>query len=167
MGNDTSRLPGKGRLTHQNSQNALQPQQPVTAPSSSSNPKPTPAERLANVEELVYSEFEIPDSGGLLGYGASARVYKGLWKKTPVAIKRFFELISAEDFINEVLMTSQLRHQNIAPFIGYTMEPMCIVTQYYSKGSLFDVLHVKLPQIPLSKHVTIKIAKDIARGVSC
>jgi len=99
MGNDPSRAGPRrmhGHLTH-GSQQLLQAPQGVVAP-----PK-TPAERLANVEQLVFEEIEMPDVGSVLGYGASAKVVKGIWKKTPVAVKRFFDLVNPDEFVNEVL----------------------------------------------------------------
>eukprot|EP01102_Stenamoeba_stenopodia_P019461 TRINITY_DN735_c0_g1_i1.p1 TRINITY_DN735_c0_g1~~TRINITY_DN735_c0_g1_i1.p1 ORF type:complete len:632 (-),score=100.28 TRINITY_DN735_c0_g1_i1:79-1974(-) len=159
MGNDPSR-PGPRRAHG----HPIHGSQQLLQPPLQTVPK-TPAERLANVEQLVFEEIEMPEMGSVLGYGASAKVVKGIWKKTPVAVKRFFDLVNPDEFVNEVLTQSSLRHQNIAPFIGFTLQPMCIVTQYYSKGSLYDILHVKQPPTYLPKLVITKILKDIARGM--
>eukprot|EP01104_Vermistella_antarctica_P010085 TRINITY_DN2662_c0_g2_i3.p1 TRINITY_DN2662_c0_g2~~TRINITY_DN2662_c0_g2_i3.p1 ORF type:complete len:346 (-),score=89.37 TRINITY_DN2662_c0_g2_i3:63-1100(-) len=112
-------------------------------PSSTQLDPATLAHKLgaAGVQSIKYDDIVFGNSA-LLGQGATARVRKGTWKQTPVAVKEFAGIISEVDFYNEVLVTSSLRHPNVVPFVGFCVEPMlCIVTQYYRKGALYDILH--------------------------
>jgi hypothetical protein len=96
MGNDISRP-------------ILKDQKFARAHSKSSMVRPISLEeRLQSVEKIVYEEIDIPEATGLLGYGASARVFKGMWKKTPVAVKRFFEPVREDEFANEALCQKYL-----------------------------------------------------------
>ena len=53
-----------------------------------------------------------------------------------------------QDFIKEIEMLNQLRHPNIVLYMGVSFNPdqiqsFYMVTEFVSKGSLFDLLHKK------------------------
>ena len=80
--------------------------------------------------------------------GGFSIVQKGVYRGTPVAIKKIFnpnitpELLA--DLSNEVDMLNRLRHPNIVLLMGICSKPpeLCIVTEHVSKGSLFNALHM-------------------------
>jgi Leucine-rich repeat (LRR) protein len=108
----------------------------------------------------------------VIGAGSFARVYRGYWNRTLVAIKELtgvHSLIatmeadrngstSEEDYQNdagiqrvvnefksEVLVMSKLHHPNVLLLVGACSDfpNLCIVTEYLSNGSLYDALHRK------------------------
>lgn len=69
-----------------------------------------------------------------------------IWKDAEVAVKRL-KVKTNRDLIDDLLKESKLlfdlQHPNIVRFIGVCIEEdnLCLVTEYMSKGSLFDIIH--------------------------
>eukprot|EP00736_Rhodelphis_marinus_P013915 Rmarinus@m.7316 len=105
-----------------------------------------------------------------LGSGAFGDVYSGMWRGGPVAIKRVTstsEKLSAaekENFMKELEVLSELRHPNVVLFMGACLEKQntCLVTEYMTKGSLYEVLHSKTQ---LTWERRLQIALDAAKGM--
>ncbi|KAJ6305410.1 hypothetical protein OIU78_020866 [Salix suchowensis] len=109
-------------------------------------------------------------------HGAHSRLYHGLYKDKPVAVK----IIRVPDddengnlatrlenqFNREVLLLSQLHHPNVIKFVAACRKPpvYCVITEYLSEGSLRAYLH-KLEHKALSFEKLMTIALDIARGM--
>jgi serine/threonine protein kinase len=53
-------------------------------------------------------------------------------------------------------------HPNVVLFLGVVQDPVCIVTEYMSKGSLD---HILKSDIPIGQSLMIKIMKDAASGL--
>ncbi|KAL6078190.1 Ankyrin repeat-containing protein [Balamuthia mandrillaris] len=84
-----------------------------------------------------------------LGAGASAKVYKGLYQGKEVAIKILKHKFEGDgsdarairDFEHECEIMSKVSSPYILRFYGSCLEPqVCIVVDYCSRGSLYDVL---------------------------
>jgi serine/threonine protein kinase len=104
-----------------------------------------------------------------LGEGSSCVVYRGLYKRTEVAVKvmRAHTVSNTilKEFEREVSAMVQLRHPNIVLFMGICIErDLAIISEFCSGGSLFRLLHDRR-DIELSWLQRMKILKDIARGV--
>lgn len=99
-----------------------------------------------------------------------AEVYKGTWRKTEVAIKRFLEQnLSApvlRDFKAEVSIMSRLRHPNVVLFLGAVVQPpqLAIVTEFMPRGSLFRILH--RAKVDIDPKRRLAMAMDIAKGLN-
>ncbi|KAG6768391.1 hypothetical protein NC652_019317 [Populus alba x Populus x berolinensis] len=109
-------------------------------------------------------------------HGAHSRLYHGLYKDEPVAVK----LIRVPDddengnlairlenhFNREVMLLSHLHHPNVIKFVAACRKPpvYCVITEYLSEGSLRAYLH-KLEHKTLSLGKLMTIALDIARGM--
>jgi tRNA A-37 threonylcarbamoyl transferase component Bud32 len=98
--------------------------------------------------EVDMSELEMGEQLGSGGYG---EVHKAVWKGTEVAVKMM--LSSSENgggrelernFKEEVRVMTALRHPNVVLFMAACTKPpkMCIVMEYMTLGSLFDVRHL-------------------------
>lgn len=109
-----------------------------------------------------------------LGKGGFGYVYKGVWKKTQVAIKRLlineqssatFEM-SIKQILNELKFLNSCRHDNILSIFGYSIgENPCLVYQLMEGGSLHDRLRAKKDNQKLSWSQRFTIAKETARGI--
>jgi hypothetical protein len=90
------------------------------------------------------------DSGELkmiqpLGEGSFGQVWKAKWREEEVAVKTLTSEVcdskaARQAFLNEMKIMSQLRHPNVVLFMAASVTPhMCIVMEFMSLGSLFDV----------------------------
>ncbi|OIV91740.1 hypothetical protein TanjilG_26593 [Lupinus angustifolius] len=109
-------------------------------------------------------------------HGAHSRLYHGVYKEEPVAVK----IIRVPDddengtlasrlenqFIREVTLLSRLYHPNVIKFVAACRNPpvYCIITEYLAEGSLRVYLH-KLERKTVSPQKLISFALDIARGM--
>jgi len=79
-----------------------------------------------------------------LGSGVSGTVFKGLFSEQKVAIKVLKSQNkepTLEEFKKEFHIMSSIQSPYIVHFFGACLEPrICIVMEYCSKGSLYDVL---------------------------
>ncbi|XP_021726458.1 serine/threonine-protein kinase HT1-like [Chenopodium quinoa] len=109
-------------------------------------------------------------------HGAHSRLYHGIYKDEPVAVK----IIRVPDddengnlasrlekqFNREVSLLSRLHHPNVIKFVAACRQPpvFCIVAEYLSEGSLRSYLH-KLENETLPLQKLIPVALNIARGM--
>ncbi|XP_059438560.1 serine/threonine-protein kinase STY17 [Corylus avellana] len=108
--------------------------------------------------------------GEKVGSGSFGDLYKGTYFSQEVAIKFLKpERVNKEmlkEFSQEVYIMRKVRHKNVVQFIGACTQPpnLCIVTEFMSKGSVYDFLHkqrslFKLPSL-------LKVAIDISKGMN-
>ncbi|POM65479.1 TKL protein kinase [Phytophthora palmivora] len=96
----------------------------------------------SSVTQLDFDdELEIDQDAELLGQGGFGTVYKGMWNRKKVAIKKLHtaKLTKKERkmFIRETLILGMLGdHPNIVQLHGYTLNPISLVMEYVSKGIL-------------------------------
>ncbi|XP_042411643.1 serine/threonine/tyrosine-protein kinase HT1-like [Zingiber officinale] len=108
--------------------------------------------------------------------GAHSRLYHGIYKGQPVAIKIIRQpddedngLLAArleKQFTREVSMLSHLYHRNVIKLTGACKQPQafCIITEYLPGGSLRAFMH-KLEHKSLALEKLISMALEIARGM--
>ncbi|KAG4403676.1 hypothetical protein GLYMA_01G161600v4 [Glycine max] len=105
-----------------------------------------------------------------VGSGSFGDLYRGTYCSQDVAIKVLKpERISTDmlrEFAQEVYIMRKIRHKNVVQFIGACTRPpnLCIVTEFMSRGSLYDFLHkqrgvFKLPSL-------LKVAIDVSKGMN-
>jgi serine/threonine protein kinase len=104
-----------------------------------------------------------------LGKGITATVYLAQYKETEtVAVK----LIRMEDqekdldsFMKELIIMSQLNHQNVVKFYGATLEPkMCFVIEFCPNGTLTE--YMQLADTEVTWDLVVQWAYEIASGVA-
>uniref|UniRef100_A0A5B7C1E8 non-specific serine/threonine protein kinase n=1 Tax=Davidia involucrata TaxID=16924 RepID=A0A5B7C1E8_DAVIN len=105
-----------------------------------------------------------------VGSGSFGDLYRGIYCSQEVAIKVLKPERVSEDmlreFAQEVFIMRKIRHKNVVQFIGACTRPpnLCIVTEFMSRGSIYDFLHkqrgaFKLPNL-------LKVAIDISKGMN-
>ncbi|KAG0454313.1 hypothetical protein HPP92_025617 [Vanilla planifolia] len=105
-----------------------------------------------------------------LASGSYCDLYQGTYSSQDVAIKVLKpEKVSADmqrEFAQEVYIMRKVRHKNVVRFIGACTKPtsLCIVTEFLSRGSLYDFLHkqkgvFKLPAL-------LRVAVDVSKGMN-
>ncbi|KAJ4980868.1 hypothetical protein NE237_031705 [Protea cynaroides] len=130
--------------------------------------------------ETAADEFKVDLSqlffGQKFAIGAHSRLYHGIYKDEPVAVKIISppdddenEAITArleKQFTREVTLLFHLHHQNVIKLVAAIKNPpvFCVITKYLSGGSLRAFLHkLEHKSLPLPKLVAI--ALEIARGM--
>lgn len=139
--------------------------------------KPIKTEPFLNSVEIPRDEKDVWEIDTRLlkvenkvGSGSYGDLYRGTYCSQEVAIKVLrLERITPDmvrDFSQEVYIMRKIRHKNVVQFIGAcTRHPnLCIVTEFMSRGSLYDFLHkqkgvFKLPFL-------LKVAIDVSKGMN-
>jgi len=102
-----------------------------------------------------------------LGEGAFGRVYKAMWQGRIIAEKKITGQLDSV-VMGEIEILWRLRHPNVAEMLGVvdtsTSGEICIITEFYNGGSLYDVLHGQKVQLSLEE--IISYATDVAKAMT-
>lgn len=128
----------------------------------------------------ILEKWTVDRSQLLIGHrfasGAYSRLFHGIYKEEPVAVKFIRQPDDGEDeelsaklekqFTSEVTILARLQHRNVIKLVGACNCPpvFCVITEFLSGGSLRTFLR-KLERKTLPLEKVISIALDIARGL--
>jgi len=125
------------------------------------------AAKLVSVQEIKYEDIHFGD-GQVLGKGRFGQVVRAKYHQIDVAVKRLHtQKLSGPDLINfkreAAIMQKVGGHKHIARMYGFCTKPeICIVTEYYSRGSVRDIFQ-RAQRVPTSRRIQMSI--DAALGI--
>nr|XP_011462038.1 PREDICTED: wall-associated receptor kinase 3-like [Fragaria vesca subsp. vesca] len=131
-----------------------------------------------NVEKIkLFSSNELEkatdhfNANRILGEGGQGTVYKGmLTDGRIVAVKKSKIVDGSEiaDFINEIVILSQINHRHVVQLLGCCLEteiPL-LVYEYLPNGTLSHYIHNQDQEFPLTWETRLRISIEVAGALS-
>jgi serine/threonine protein kinase len=116
----------------------------------------------------AHIDFEELEVGDKIGGGGVGIIYKGYFKNQQVALKTLFDARASDEltkeYMDELLVMSQVKHSNIVDFLGASMVPpnLCFVMEM-CENSLYNILHTERQMF--NDHDIIQMAVDVGSAM--
>ena len=133
--------------------------------------------RLIGLKTKIYSskEVEVANDGfnvnRILGEGGQGTVYEGMLTDGRIIVVKKSKVVdeeNLEEFINEVVILSQINHRNVVKLLGCCLdtEVPILVYEFISNGNLYKYIHVQDDDFLLSWDMRLRIAIEVAGALS-
>ncbi|GMP74490.1 hypothetical protein CsSME_00031895 [Camellia sinensis var. sinensis] len=126
--------------------------------------------RLFNSKELEKATDHYHEDR-ILGQGGQGTVYKGMLSDGRIIAVKKSKVVNegqVEQFINEVVILSQIVHRNIVKLLGCCLEtdvPM-LIYEFIANGTLSQHIHDPNEEFPLPWEMRFRIATEVAGALS-
>ncbi|KAJ4718223.1 putative Kinase [Melia azedarach] len=118
--------------------------------------------------EMATDNFNI---NRILGQGGQGTVYKGMLADGKIVAVKKSKVVDdskVEEFINEVVILSQINHRNVVKLLGCCLEtevPL-LVYEFISNGNLFEYIHGQNQEFPITWEMRLQIVIEVSSAVS-